>query len=471
MYRNMVLITCLVTMANAPTWAHPQADLSTRIDAALASATEYLIDAQSSDGAWRSPKYGCFRDGTALTPLVLSALFPLAERDDAAGSARHAGVSFLLDQVDSNGRIRTEGGEPTFPVYTAAAASWVVTMEATSPRHVRARDAWIEYLRARRLSRALGWRPEDPQFGGWGYAAFIPQKRGPDGGAGMAFESNLSATLFGLAALRFAGVPLDDPVYGEILTFVERCQNFADDPKRGDPDFDDGGFFFSTTDHARNKAGIAGPDRFGVTRMHSYGSATADGLRALRLCGLPGTHPRVVAARNWLVGNFAADTNPGNFAADREEIRDATYFYYCWSVAHAALKIGEAECPADRGPARWSELLATELIARQRPDGSWSNPFSDAKEDDPLIATPLAVAALAVCRCMLPDSEESVVIPTPAPPDRVARTVDSPPESRYTWLRGTRFGQIQDFQSAHEYCTGKIRRHRSGNHILGHRLP
>ena len=42
--------------------------------------------------------------------------------------------------------------------------------------------------------------------------------------------------------------------------------------------------------------------------------------------------------------------------------------------------------------------LAAELVRRQLPDGSWSNTFTDAREDDPLVATPWAAAALAICR-------------------------------------------------------------------------
>ena len=46
----------------------------------------------------------------------------------------------------------------------------------------------------------------------------------------------------------------------------------------------------------------------------------------------------------------------------------------------------------------WAELLARELIRRQGDDGTWSNRFTAAKEDDPLVATPLALGALGLCR-------------------------------------------------------------------------
>jgi hypothetical protein len=79
-------------------------------------------------------------------------------------------------------------------------------------------------------------------------------------------------------------------------------------------------------------------------------------------------------------------------------IRDATYYYYCRSVAMTfeRLKLREVATPA--GKVRWAEVLAEELIRRQRPDGAWVNRYTDTKEDDPLVSTPSAVAALAVCR-------------------------------------------------------------------------
>ena len=80
-------------------------------------------------------------------------------------------------------------------------------------------------------------------------------------------------------------------------------------------------------------------DRFGHARFHSYGTMTADGLRALLRCGLAENHPRVVAARRWLAQNFSATHNPGGFAGDRAVLRDATYYYWTWAAAHALLAL------------------------------------------------------------------------------------------------------------------------------------
>src|SRR5262249_40526169 len=142
-------------------------------------------------------------------------------------------------------------------------------------------------------------------------------------------------------------------------------------------------------------------DRSGRVRYHSYGSATADGLRALVRCGLPPGHPRVQAARRWLERNFSATHNPGTFEPLREADRDATFYYYAWSLAHAFRALGGR---MEEGPGRenaWAEQLAAALIRRQRGDGTWSNRYTASKEDDPLVATPLALGALALCRTFI----------------------------------------------------------------------
>src|SRR4051794_3371328 len=41
---------------------------------ALAAGVEYLLAQQAKDGAWRSDVYATFKDGPALTPLVVTAL-------------------------------------------------------------------------------------------------------------------------------------------------------------------------------------------------------------------------------------------------------------------------------------------------------------------------------------------------------------------------------------------------------------
>jgi hypothetical protein len=378
----------VVALASCLTSCRPRDEgPGARVDRAVSRALRSLIAAQSPDGAWRSSTYGVLRDGLSLTPVVLKAL---TFGPDVEGSAvaRRRAAGYLIARVRPDGSI--DGGRSglIYPVYTASAAAIALTA-LNLPEGRAARDAWLRELRRRQLTEDLGWGPGDPAFGGWGDSS------------GQSIDANLSSTLFAIGALRIAGVGADDPAIRKALAFVVRCQNLAAGGGAADPRFDDGGFVFSPTDPARNKAGVEGEDRDGRTRYHSYGSATADGLRALLRCGLAPAHPRVAAARRWLETHFSATTNPGTFEPARASDRDATYYYYAWSVAHAFRALGIAEIESDGRKVRWAEALASELIRRQRGDGTWSNRFTASKEDDPLIATPFAAGALANCRTVL----------------------------------------------------------------------
>jgi hypothetical protein len=379
----------------------PKDDVSVRrIDAALQKAAKYLLSKQSADGAWRSETYGAMRDGPSLTPLIMSALLFLPQAGNDGQTALRKGANYLAGFASDDGCLKVQARELLFPVYTAASASRVLALVERSPRNLRAQQAWLAYLRGRQLDESLGWQPADPEYGGWGYALDVPRKPAPGKPKEFLHESNLAATVFALAALRSAKTSCDDPAYARALAFVKRCQNFSDNPAAADAKFDDGGFFFMPGDAAQNKAGAAGRDRFGHERFHSYGTMTADGLRALLRCGLKDDNPRVVAARNWLTKNFSAVHNPGRFSSDRAVLQDATWYYWSWAASHAFLAVHVRRCQTRDGPVAWPEAFARELLGRQRSDGSWVNRFTDAKEDDPLVATSWATAALAIGRAM-----------------------------------------------------------------------
>lgn len=370
-------------------------DLVGRIDASLGLAAKFLVSQQSSDGAWRSHVYGPLKDGPSLTPHVLASLYFLPQGSASQQASFRHGVEYLSTLLDSRGEV---DAALRYPVYSAAEASWVVVLADPNEHGRLCQEAWINYLRVRQLNARLGWSESDPAFGGWGYSVAIPRKPTIGEDRDPLAESNISATVYGLGAMRCANISPTDPVYREVLTFVQRCQNYCEDAQKSDAAFDDGGFFFLPDDAARNKAGVAGIDRLGHTRFHSYGSATADGLRALLHAGLAADHPRVLAARRWLENHFDPASNPGVFERDREVLRDATYYYYAWSVAHAFMHLGVRRINTSHGPLDWAESLAAALLSRQRADGSWVNAYTDTKEDDPLVSTPSAAAALAICR-------------------------------------------------------------------------
>jgi len=359
-----------------------------RIDEAVGQAVGFLAGKQAADGAWRSEVYGPLKDGPSLTAFIAAALVKIND-----GSAVEPTLGTAIGYLAS---IDPVAGGITYPVYAAAGAVAVFSWKSTS-RCTAARAAWLACLRRQQLIEALGWNESDDSFGGWSFAHEPPVAINGKPASPLAVP-NLSATTFAVDALRAAGCSVDDPAIQKALIFVQRCQNWTDDETAMDLRFDDGGFFFLHSDAIRNKPGEAGVDSKGRIRYHSYGSTTADGLRALLACGLPIDHPRVRAARSWLVADFSAERHPGEYPANREHLRSALYFYFAASAAEALLT---SQPKRNFGESPWATDFGEVLRGRQRKDGSWANPAVDVREDDPLVATPLALGALFYCKTAL----------------------------------------------------------------------
>jgi hypothetical protein len=368
------------------------------LDDALALAVRFLLEQQSPDGAWRSDTYGAFKDGFSLTPLALHSLLACGGSESGSRksvSALEKGGVFLASAVERDGTIVPGPLGLSYPVYTASLSVRVLGVLGDEGLG-RARSAWLAYLRNHQLTEPLGWTPGDRAYGGWGYSQGVPVKPPAGQPAAPFTESNLSATVFAVEALRSAGAGREDPALQRACQFICSCQNYAADPVLCQPEFDDGGFFFIYDDALRNKAGVAGRDRTGRERYSSYGSMTADGVRGLLACGLPLDDARVAAGRLWLSRHFSAANHPGAFAVGREAVRASVYFYYCWSLAQTLTLCGQEATPAK--PLTWSEKLAEALIERQQPQGFWVNDAVEVREDDSLLSTALAAGAAAMCR-------------------------------------------------------------------------
>lgn len=331
---------------------------------------QYLLSRQSEDGAWRSDVYGHFKHGDALTPLVIVALQQAPESNEM-NAAIDRGIQWLMRYVVARKGLKESfviDGELQYPVYTAS-LTIIALSDPRQKQHLSIRDAWVRYLLSLQFTGENGWTNSDWQTGGWGYAAMAPVKP-KEGPIPPALEANLSATAYALTALQQAGIPHDHAAFAGAAAFVLRCRN------------PNGSFFFTPGDPFRNKAG-ATAEPGGTVRYRGYGSASADGIRCLRALGRTGRE--LEQTRQWLHKQFPPDGpffHHGDFAADREKDRDAAFFYY---AAGICAELGD-------GPRRKS--LADVLIDRQKEDGSWRNDLNTVREDDPVVATSLALMAL-----------------------------------------------------------------------------
>ena len=331
----------------------------------LTRAAQYLWAQQAADGGFHSATYGLLRSGQSLTPFVLGALLrvPDAAAPAPAGAVDRA-IAFIRRHTSVDGAVGVTGGEADYPNYATALAvdALVVAAQRRLPAvaHKAKAGAWaadiapmVAHLRAQQFSEANGWTPQDPAYGGWGMGGAI--RRSPATG-----HVDLSMTRFVLEALRASGVDGSDPAMTRARVFLERSQNH------------DGGFFFSPVTPALNKAGQR------ADRFVSYGTATADGVLALRASGVPESDDRIARGIAWLDRNHQSDGvpgfDPGFNDVERPQVSWSTglRFYYAAAIARVRPQL-RVRLPEQTG------------------DGSFCNANGRVKEDDPLIATTFAI--------------------------------------------------------------------------------
>lgn len=316
---------------------------SKRREQPVPRAARYLWNLQAEDGGWHSQTYGLLRSGQSLTGFVLDALLRVPKTIPKGGVER--ALTFIQNHVSADGSVgRKDPTVDDYPTY-ATACSILAMARANRPGWQERAAPMVGYLRAIQYTEENRWGQKDPAYGGWGIGG--ERRIAPHAG-----HIDLSMTRHAMQAL--AVFDPKDLALWKARFFVNRCWNA------------DGGFFFSTVVEDANKAGRT------ENGFRSYGTATADGLLARKAAG-PGDDDCFGRAAQWLQENHRLD-GPGGFTDERW--RKGLLFYYAAASAEALGRPYES------------------LLASQRSDGSWANPESLVKEDDPLIATAFAIKAL-----------------------------------------------------------------------------
>ena len=323
-----------------------------RGNASLQRAAQYLWSQQAEDGGFHSATYGLLRSGQSLTPFVLLALLgvPESEASRPRGAVERA-LAFIKTNTNADGAIGLmDQAAADYPNYATALAVCAI-IKARLPGFDKSVEPMVAHLRAQQFNESNGWTSQHASYGGWGMGGAI--HRPPEAG-----HVDLSMTRHVLEALQLSGVSPSDSVMSRALVYLLRSQN------------PDGGFYFSPVNPEINKAGESSG------RFASYGTATADGILALRAAGVADEDSRIANAITWLKDHHQPDRAPGFDDESGQPWGAGLRFYYAHSIS------------------RVLPNLPIELPT-QSEDGSFRNTVNLVKEDDPLIATTFAIYVMA----------------------------------------------------------------------------
>ena len=343
-------------------------DLKTRAIRSLENGIAFLLDQQGEDGLWHSAHYGNLREGAGVTALVLEALAQNHQRlPEGALERMQEAIEVLSPTIDEFGYVANKGG-PDYSNYSSALileADRVAGLKLSAER----RRKLVEYLVRAQLDEPEGFAPGHCDYGGWDLTGWMTGKRPTTG-------TNVSVSTFVIAAL----CPHREAA--EVRATLSKAGNWLEGCRNSD-----GGFHFHPQiDHDGNKAGWTSEQR---TVALSYGTCSADGLRALIALEVPVGDPRVAGAIAWLEREIETSTVPGfRNDADGETWKTGLRYYYLAALARVLHLLAP-----DHIEVRGRAIMEL-LVESQDRDGSWRNAGARMREDDPLIATSFAIGAL-----------------------------------------------------------------------------
>lgn len=348
---------------------------------ALKRGLEWLSSQQDPDGAWRSESYGQMRTGAGNTALIVYALSGLDDtaRQHFDQDRLQRAIAFLLASLDDQGFVRAGLTETDYPTYSTA-LTLLALKQLNDSKWNSQRSRLVRYLVNAQRSHNQGAGADDPQYGAW------DQTGGPDAASQRYGQVDIAITSLVVRSLRDeAGV--DQQVFDLAQVFLNRCRSIC--ASGSNEPAERGGFFFTTAyNDSRNKAGLLACAN-GSTIPRAYGTSTVDGILGLLACGAKVEDEEIRDSLHWLANHPAVETVPGFVDEKAQRTWGVGLRFYYWAGLSQVLNISP---PKDQQLFRTT--LLKQLLLSQKPDGSWQNESHAMREDDPLIATALAVVAI-----------------------------------------------------------------------------
>ncbi len=352
-----------------------------------ASAGKYLAAQQRPDGSWPNAARELIKiegvPSISYTGLCLNALagLPPDLRAEHKASIDKA-AAYVSSHLDKDGGLH-DPEENSSVVYRTFATAFALRGLALLDReaHKDAIAKMTEFLVTRQVDEPEGFQSGEWAYGGWPYYENMRS---------FAFRTDIVAVAVALRGLSEARLEASHPTLTKARIFLERCQNYQPDASLRGPEHD-GGFFFNP------RSSKAGEESNATNQVYfrSYGSTTSDGLSGLLHAGANLKDPRVEAAFRWLQAHFSVRENPGFRPEAPVRFQDGIYFYYLYGMTDALSALGQETLSAPDGRTiHWVIDLALHLQKIQRENGSWINSLNIMAEDDPIVATGLALQSL-----------------------------------------------------------------------------
>lgn len=336
-------------------------DLGAKRDAAIAKTVEFLAKQQTPEGAFTP------QTGAAVTALVTAGLLKSGRPADDPVVAK--ALKYLQSFAQPDGGIYAP--ESNYKNYETGIAILAFAEANKDGRYTELLKGPEKFVRGLQWDESEDLDKSDPRYGGAGY--------------GKSARPDLSNTSFFLDALKATGAGPDDEAIKKALIFVSRCQNL--ETEHNTTEFSaknpDGGFYYTPAAGGSSQAGKT--DNGG---LRSYASMTYAGLKSMIYAGVGPNDPRVKAATDWIKMHYTLSENPG--------MGDAGLFYYYHTFAKALDAMGQETFTDSSGKEHsWRTELLTELLNRQKADGSWTNANAKWMEGDANLVSGYALLTLA----------------------------------------------------------------------------
>ena len=373
MFRKTIFFSILICCLCSCEFFSPKVQNETT----LQKACNFLWSKQFEDGAWHSETHGIMKGGESLTAFILWTLLEIPDSSYRKPKKKvQKGLNFIRNHINSKGVLGlSDEYIMDYPNYSTSYALRILSKYGSKKDELLI-EKMKSYLLAQQFTEQRGIQASHLAFGAWGFGEELQK--------GMTGHVDLSHTRRVLQALKIAKTN-SDSTFLKAKKFLSLLQKQPSENQFG-ATFFDGGFYASSVTLGTNKGAILND---GEAKYYaSYATATCDGLLALLASGYSIDDEPVQAAYDWLIKHPKLNFPQGMDENDSGQWHLVLIFYHLAARAEAYNTIN------NKG--NWRNEIEKIISKKQELDGSFSNPNgAPNKEDDPLLATALAIIALS----------------------------------------------------------------------------